>query len=67
LYRERLVVAPLGLPLLDRFGVTRREPSCMRAMSSGVLTMKNSAKVSRFTPIRIGIAYNARRTMYASI
>jgi hypothetical protein len=35
----------------------------MRAMSSGVLTTKNRAKVSRFTPIRIGIAYSRRRMM----
>jgi hypothetical protein len=35
----------------------------MRAMSSGVLTTKNSAKVMRLTPMRIGMAYRARRTM----
>jgi hypothetical protein len=34
----------------------------MRAMSSGVFTTKNSAKVSRFTPIRIGRAYRVRRS-----
>jgi len=33
----------------------------MRAMSSGVLTTKNSAKVMTFTPIRIGRAYSRRR------
>jgi len=35
----------------------------MRAMSSGVLTMKNSRKVKRFTPTRIGMAYSTRRRM----
>jgi hypothetical protein len=31
-------------------------------MSSGLLTTKNSMKVSRFTPIRIGTAYSRRRS-----
>ena len=50
---QRLVVAALDLPLLDRSCVTRLPPMFRRAMSSGVLTVKNSMKVSRLTPIRI--------------
>ena len=42
-------------------GVTRFRPRCMRATSSGVLTVKNSRKVTTLTPIRIGIAYAMRR------
>ena len=37
-------------------GVTCFTPRWMRAILSGVLTTKNRAKVSRFTPIRMGMA-----------
>jgi hypothetical protein len=33
--------------------VTRLPPMFIRAMSSGVFTVKNSMKVNRLTPIRI--------------
>ena len=37
-------------------GVTRLTPRCSLAMSSGEFTTKKRKKVSRFTPIRIGMA-----------
>src|SRR5436305_7123512 len=45
----------------------RLPPMLRRAMSSGVLTVKNSTKVNTFTPIRISSPYTNRRTMYVSI
>jgi hypothetical protein len=36
--------------LLISSGVTRLPPMFMRAMSSGVLTVKNRKKVARLTP-----------------
>ena len=50
---QRLVVAALGLPLVDLLCVTRLPPMFSRAMSSGVLTVKKSTKVKRLTPMRI--------------